>query len=55
MGAIAVDGLGSAEAVDSLVVRWPSGVTQKWEKVAGNRTLLLMEGSEEVKGKAWVR
>jgi len=47
-------GLGRSEIVDSLTVRWPSGLTQKFSKVAANRTLQLTEGSEEVKGKTWV-
>ena len=47
-------GLGRSENVASLVVRWPSGLTQKWSRITGNRTLLLTEGSEEVKSKPWV-
>ena len=46
-------GLGRSENVDSIVVRWPSGLTQKWSRTTGNRTLLLTEGSEEVKSKPW--
>ena len=47
-------GLGRSESIDSMEVRWPSGSTQKWSHVAGMRTLLITEGSEEVKSKPWV-
>jgi hypothetical protein len=48
-------GLGRSDTLDRLEVRWPSGLSQKWAHVAGNRTLLLIEGSEEVKSKPWTR
>jgi len=48
-------GLGRSDTLDRLEVRWPSGLSQKWTHVAGNRTLLLVEGSEEVKSKPWTR
>ena len=47
-------GLGSSDAVDSITIRWPSGTVQKWGRLSGNRTLLITEGSDEVKTKAWV-
>ena len=46
-------GLGRNESVDSMEVHWPSGATQKWSRFAGGRTLLITEGREEVKSKAW--
>jgi hypothetical protein len=46
-------GLGRNESVDNLEIRWPSGDTQRWSKLAGGRTLLITEGREEVKSKAW--
>ena len=38
-------GLGSAESVDGVSVRWPSGETEEFPGVAVNRTWLLVEGS----------
>jgi enediyne biosynthesis protein E4 len=48
-------GLGRSQGIDSMVIRWPSGAAQKWSRLAGNRTLLITEGSEEVKSKAWIK
>jgi hypothetical protein len=36
-------GLGAATRIDSLEVRWPSGKTQSFRDVAGNRTVPLQE------------
>lgn len=41
-------GLGAAERVDGVEVRWPSGETEKFPGAAGGRTLLLVEGSGKV-------
>jgi hypothetical protein len=37
-------GLGTASVLESLTVRWPSGVTQEWKDVAVNRRLRITEG-----------
>jgi hypothetical protein len=37
-------GLGPAEAATSLEVRWPSGVVDRLENVAGDRTVVVEEG-----------
>jgi enediyne biosynthesis protein E4 len=47
-------GLARSETLDRLEIHWPSGLTQKWSHITGNRTLLITEGSEEVKSKTWV-
>jgi hypothetical protein len=46
-------GLGKAEKVDRMEVRWPSGGVQTWRGVVGNRTVVLREGREEVVGVGW--
>ena len=38
-------GLGSAHAVDSLEIRWPSGQRQVYEQVVGNQVYVAVEGS----------
>ena len=43
-------GLGKAKNVDRLEVRWPSGGTQSWDRVAGNRTIVITEGRDEITG-----
>ncbi|HEY3443368.1 MAG TPA: CRTAC1 family protein [Paludibaculum sp.] len=42
-------GLGAAEAVDKITVRWPSGVSEEFPGVAAGRLYLLMEGSGQTK------
>jgi hypothetical protein len=42
-------GLGAAEKVDRMEVRWPSGETQRWADVAANRTLTIIEGKSAVR------
>ena len=37
-------GLGNADKADLIEIRWPSGLTQKLENVAGNRILKIREG-----------
>jgi hypothetical protein len=37
-------GLGKANTVDRIEVRWPSGAVEKWEHVAANRKIVLTEG-----------
>ena len=41
-------GLGAAERVEGIAVRWPSGEVEEFPGAAGGRTLLLVEGSGEV-------
>ncbi len=48
-------GLGKAERVDRIEVRWPMGETQAWTGVAANRTIGLTEGSQTIAGQAWKR
>jgi len=45
-------GLGSAARVDRLEVRWPSGLTEAWTDVAGDRILELREGTGKAAGEA---
>jgi hypothetical protein len=47
-------GLGKAEKVDRIEVRWPTGETQMWSGVAANRTVALTEGKETVTSRPWV-
>ena len=48
-------GLGKAEKVDRIEVRWPKGETQAWPNVAANRTVTLTEGSATVGTSPWRR
>ena len=48
-------GLGRAEQVDRLEIRWPSGETQTWSRVAANRTLAITEGRQELRAIAWTK
>ncbi len=41
-------GLGSVESVDSLSVRWPSGRQQRFQSLAVDREIVLVEGTEHV-------
>ena len=41
-------GLGKAETVDRIEVRWPSGARQEWKRVAANRVIQLTEGKPSV-------
>ncbi len=40
-------GLGRAERVDKIEIRWPKGERQTWTGVAANRTLLIKEGQAQ--------
>ena len=42
-------GLGSATKVDSLEIRWPSGLIEKIENVRANQILPIVEGATAVK------
>ncbi len=46
-------GLGSADKIDRIEVRWPSGSTQVWRDLAANRTLILTEGNDSVRDSRW--
>jgi hypothetical protein len=37
-------GLGDASLIDTLIVEWPSGITEAWYDIEANQELLLMEG-----------
>ncbi|MBP98470.1 hypothetical protein CMK18_21175 [Candidatus Poribacteria bacterium] len=36
-------GLGKAEKVDTIEIRWPSGITQKLRNIAANQNLVIRE------------
>jgi hypothetical protein len=42
-------GLGKADKVDQLEIRWPSGTVQKWNTVAVNQKVIATEGSEQLR------
>lgn len=42
-------GIGAAEAVDHITVRWPSGVTEDFQGVPAGKLYLLVEGSGQTK------
>jgi hypothetical protein len=42
-------GLGKAEVVDRLQIRWPGGTVQSWEHVPVNRKVVATEGSPELR------
>jgi enediyne biosynthesis protein E4 len=48
-------GLGNAERVERIEVRWPLGETQTWSNVAANRRVELTEGSETVTSHSWMK
>jgi tetratricopeptide (TPR) repeat protein len=48
-------GLGSAEMVESLEVRWPSGTVQRWSDVAADGLLDLREGENPVRPRRFER
>ena len=41
-------GVGKAQEIDRIEVRWPAGGKQSWPAIAPNRTLLITEGKEEI-------
>jgi hypothetical protein len=41
-------GLGKADTIDRLAVRWPNGEIQEWKKVSVNRKLSIVEGGSPV-------
>ena len=44
-------GLGKSEQIDKLVVTWPSGLVQEFASLAGDRHVLLTEGSAEIENR----
>ena len=42
-------GLGKAQTIDQIEVRWPSGASQTFENVKPNQTILIVEGNERYK------
>jgi hypothetical protein len=44
-------GLGPAQVVDHLVVRWPSGAVQAWSELTADRILELREGEDSNPGR----
>src|SRR5206468_11268851 len=40
-------GVGKADKIDLVEVRWPTGEKQSWSAVPVNRTLLIAEGRDE--------
>ncbi|MCC9603856.1 FG-GAP-like repeat-containing protein [Stieleria sp. JC731] len=44
-------GLGNADSIDKLTVRWPSGQQQQLSNIVGQQRLLIIEGEQE----AWSR
>ena len=51
----AIFGLGSAARVDRLTVRWPSGLSQRFDNLAADRAYLLVEGEPAPKPVASAR
>jgi hypothetical protein len=47
-------GVGKAEKIDRIEVRWPAGETQTWSGIAPNRTLLITEGREQFTERAFL-
>ena len=41
-------GLGDAETVDQLVIRWPSGITQEFKKFSADRHIIIHEGDDQL-------
>ncbi len=41
-------GLGKADTIDRLAVRWPSGETQEWKRIAANRRIAIVEGASQI-------
>jgi hypothetical protein len=45
-------GLGTTSLIDSLVIKWPGGLTERYEEVAVNQHLQLIEGASLINGPA---
>ena len=48
-------GLGKAQAVIRVTVRWPSGLTQHFDSLPANHRIQLVEGSPTVDAKPFVK
>ena len=46
-------GVGKAEKIDRIEIRWPAGGRQVWSAIAPNRTLYITEGSEQFTERAF--
>jgi hypothetical protein len=42
-------GLGRADTVDQIEIRWPSGTVQKWKAVAVNQKVIATEGADQLR------
>jgi enediyne biosynthesis protein E4 len=40
-------GLGAAQRVDKIEVRWPSGATQSWQNIPASQRLAIVEGEPQ--------
>lgn len=49
-----VIGLGNADSVDALTIRWPSGKTQTIDSVKANQAIVITEGKDEIETKPFV-
>ena len=47
-------GIGKAEKVDRIEVRWPTGEKQSWTNLPVNRTVLITEGREALEQKPFL-
>ena len=47
-------GVGKADKVDRIEVRWPTGEMQSWTNVQVNRTVLITEGREAFEQKPFL-
>jgi hypothetical protein len=48
-------GVGKAEKIDRVEVRWPSGARQSWSGLAPNRTVSITEGSDRIAERPFIR
>lgn len=42
-------GLGKADVIDQLRIKWPSGLIQTWKRVAANQKVVATEGVSELR------
>ena len=42
-------GLGKADTVDQLEIRWPNGAVQTWKSLAVNQKIVATEGSVQLR------
>ena len=46
-------GVGTAEKIDRIEVRWPGGEKQSWTAVPVNRTVRITEGKQQIEERAF--